>query len=73
MNPSPLYEDPALYIRHLWVPREHVAWVRFIIEAYDGMATLHATGDGTVVLAATADTLSSLDQVIEDLQLKPVQ
>lgn len=53
--------------RKLRVADTDVVWLRSIIEAYDGLATLYGDGSGVVILTTTPSQLAELDGLLEDL------
>ncbi len=53
--------------RHVRVARDQVAWVRYVLEAHDGLAHLHSSGGGTLTLVAPTCRAEELDGVIDDL------
>lgn len=64
---APLFDGEGLVTRCLRVPRDQVAWVRYVLEAHDGLANLHGAGDGTVTLVAPSSRAEELDAVLEEL------
>jgi len=64
---SPLFDGPGLVTRRVRVARDQVAWVRYVLEAYDGLAHLHSSGGGTLTLVAPTSRSALLDGVIDDL------
>ena len=53
--------------RRVKVARERVAWVRYVLEAQDGLGLMHGDGSGTIVLLAPTTQARSLDELIGDL------
>ena len=47
-------------------PREE-SWLRFVLEAEDGLAVMTAEGQGIVSVYAPVDMEAALDQVLADL------
>ena len=64
---SPLFDGPGLVTRRVRVDRDQVAWVRYVLEAHDGLAHLHSSGGGTLTLVTPTSQLQLLDAVINDL------
>jgi hypothetical protein len=80
---APLLIGPGLVARRVRLPRADVAMLRYLIEAYDGLANLHgargdgARGDGargdaasglaTVTLVTPASRVVELDGLLDDL------
>jgi hypothetical protein len=60
---------PGLIARTIRVAREDVAWVRYLLEAEDGLANLYSSGDGAVTLIAPAGREKQLDAFIADLDI----
>ena len=65
---APLYVGPGLVSRTIEVARADVAWVRYVVEAHDGLANLHGDKDGTVTLVTTPSMVAELDRLIADLE-----
>ncbi len=65
MNEALLGE--GLVSRRVRVARADVAWVRYVLEAHDGLANLHGSGDGTLTLITTSSLERELDAVLHDL------
>lgn len=65
---APLLLGPGLVARRVRVPRAEVALLRYLIEAYDGLANLHGSGDGTITLVTTTDRAAELDGLLDDLR-----
>ncbi|MFK7987925.1 MAG: DUF4911 domain-containing protein [Sandaracinaceae bacterium] len=64
---APLFLGPGLVARTIEVERADVAWVRYVVEAHDGLANLHGDKDGTITLVTTPGMLDELDRLIGDL------
>jgi hypothetical protein len=64
---SPLLLGPGLVARTVRVPKDQVAWVRWVVEAHDGLASLHFERGGVVTLVTTASQLDALEAVLDDL------
>ncbi|MCB9594581.1 MAG: DUF4911 domain-containing protein [Sandaracinaceae bacterium] len=64
---APLFDGDGLITRRVEVARDQVAWVRYVLEAYEGLAHLHSDGGGELTLVAPADRARELDAVIDDL------
>lgn len=65
---APLFVGPGLVARRVRVPRAEVALLRYLIEAYDGLASLHGSGDGTITLVTTEELAAELDGLLDDLR-----
>ena len=65
---APLFVGPGLVTRTMRVPRADVAWVRYVIEAHDGLANVHVATGGVVTLVTTEGQAEMLDEVIGDLR-----
>lgn len=59
----------GLVSRRVRVAREEVAWLRYVLEAHDGLANLHGARDGTITLVTTEDLASELDAVLAELSV----
>lgn len=70
MTGAPLL-GPGLVARRVRVPREEVAWLRYVLEAHDGLANLHGTGDGAITLVTTTSRAAELDEVLAELGIPP--
>jgi hypothetical protein len=57
----------GLVERHLLVPRDQVAWLRYVLEAHEGLGLMHGDGTGVIVLMAPESQLAGLDALIADL------
>lgn len=68
MSDEPILGE-GLVARRVQVAREDVAWIRYVLEAHDGLANLHGASDGTITLVTTEDLASELDAVIGELGL----
>ena len=64
---APLFVGHGLVARRVRVPRADVALLRYLIEAYDGLANLHGSGDGTITLVTTEERAAELDGLLDDL------
>lgn len=64
---APLYDGPGLATRRVRVARHEVAWVRWIVEAHEGLANVHGDGEGTISLVAPDSRARELDRLIDDL------
>lgn len=60
----------GLVSRRVHVAREDVAWLRYVLEAHDGLANLHGTADGTITLVTTESLEAELDAIITELGLE---
>lgn len=59
----------GLASRRVRVPREEVAWLRYVLEAHDGLANLHGSGDGIITLVTPTSRAAELDEVLAELGL----
>jgi hypothetical protein len=53
--------------RRVSVARKDVAFLRYVLEAHEGLAFMHGDGAGTVTLLAPDSQLAELDRLIADL------
>lgn len=63
--------DPSgdgLVQRRVRVARADVAWLRYTLEAHEGLAFMHSDGSGVVMLLTTLSQRARLDELILDLQ-----
>ncbi len=58
---------PGLVSRRVRVPRDEVAWLRYVLEAHDGLANLHGDGEGTITLVTTESRAAELDAILAEL------
>jgi hypothetical protein len=58
----------GLVERPVLVAREQVAYVRYLLEAHEGLAFLHGDGSGVVLLVAPESQTRQLDLLIADLE-----
>jgi hypothetical protein len=58
----------GLVERPVLVAKEQVAYLRYLLEAHDGLAFLHGDGSGTVLLIAPESQAHALDLLIGDLE-----
>jgi len=64
---SPLFTGEGLITRRVRVERDQVAWVRYVLEAHEGLGFLHSEGGGELTLVAPVSRAAALDEVIDDL------
>jgi len=50
------------------VPREQVAFLRYLLEAHEGLAFMHGDGSGVIALLAPESQAAGLDALIVDLE-----
>jgi hypothetical protein len=62
----------GLVERHLIVPRDQVAFVRYVLEAHEGLGLMHGDGTGVIVLMAPDSQVHALDALIADLQAEGI-
>jgi hypothetical protein len=65
---APLFVGDGLVARTLRVAPSDVAWVRYVVEAHDGLANIHIEKGGVVTLVTTREQVPRLDALIEDLE-----
>lgn len=58
----------GLVERRVLVPREKVAWLRYVLEAHEGLGLMHGDGSGVVLLLAPESQAAALDELIADLR-----
>lgn len=58
----------GLVERPVLVAKEQVAYLRYLLEAHDGLAFLHGDGSGVVHLIAPESQAPTLDLLIADLE-----
>jgi hypothetical protein len=58
---------PGLCQRKVRVARAAVAWLRYTLEAHEGLAFMHSDGSGLVSLLTTESQGAALDALIADL------
>ena len=58
----------GLVERHLLVPRDQVAWLRYVLEAHEGLGLMHGDGSGIIVLMTSESQVHALDALIDDLR-----
>ncbi len=57
----------GLVERAVLVARERVAFLRYVVEAHDGLAFMHGDGSGVILLLAPSSQAAALDRLIADL------
>jgi hypothetical protein len=57
----------GLTVRRLRVADADVVWLRSVLEAYEGLASLYGDGSGVVTLATTACQSAELDELLDEL------
>lgn len=68
MSADTLIEGPGLTQRRIRVANQDVVWLRCVLEAYDGLATLYGDGSGIVTLSTPCDRIAELDALIDALR-----
>jgi hypothetical protein len=58
----------GLCLRTVEVERAQVAWLRYLLEAHEGLAFMHSDGSGVVSLLTTESQRAGLDALIGDLE-----
>ncbi len=64
---APCPTGPGLVERRLRVRSEQVAFVRYLLEAHDGLGALYGDGSSHITLFAPESQAAALDEVIADL------
>lgn len=64
---APLFDGDGLVTRRVTVARADVAWVRYVLEGHEGLASLHIERGGVLTLVAPACRARELDEVLDDL------
>jgi hypothetical protein len=59
---------PGLCLRRVRIARESIAWLRYTLEAHEGLAFMHSDGTGEVSLLTTDSQERALDALIADLR-----
>jgi hypothetical protein len=62
----------GLCSRKVRVERAKVAWLRYLLEAHEGLAFMHSDGSGLVSLLTTESQRADLDALIGDLEREGV-
>jgi len=62
----------GLIARRVLVAKEQVGFVRFLLEAEDGLGLMHSDGSGVVQLLAPDSQVAALDRWIRDLEAEGV-
>jgi hypothetical protein len=62
----------GLCTRSVRVERAKVAWLRYLLEAHEGLAFMHSDGSGLVSLLTTESQGADLDALIGDLEREGV-
>lgn len=57
----------GLVQRRVRVAKADVAWLRYTLEAHEGLAFMHSDGSGIVTLLTTESQRAGLDALIGDL------
>lgn len=63
---------PGLTSRRVRLPRDQVAWVRYVLEAHEGLANLYGEGTEVITLVTPLGNEAELDAVIAELGLERV-
>ncbi|MGE0786035.1 MAG: DUF4911 domain-containing protein [Sandaracinaceae bacterium] len=67
---APLFDGPGLSRRELTVPRDRVMLLRYVLEAYDGLASLHGDDEGTITLLTPVERADELDALLAELTVE---
>lgn len=59
---------PGLVERSVLLARADVAFLRYVLEAHDGLVFMHGDGSGAVRLFATESQERELDALVADLE-----
>jgi hypothetical protein len=59
--------EHGLTLRRLRVADADVVWLRSVLEAYEGLASLYGDGSGVVTLTTTACQSHELDELLDEL------
>jgi len=59
--------DQGLTLRRLRVADADVVWLRSVLEAYEGLASLYGDGSGVVTLTTTPCQARELDELLDEL------
>jgi len=62
-----LPSGPGLCVWRVRVAREQVAWLRYTLEAHEGLAFMHSDGGGGVSLLTTDSQVGALEALLADL------
>jgi hypothetical protein len=65
---APLPLGPGLCVTRVRVVPAQVAWLRYTLEAHEGLAFMHSDGSGWVSLLTTESQTSALAALIADLE-----
>jgi hypothetical protein len=57
----------GLTLRRLRVADADVVWLRSVLEAYEGLASLYGDGSGVVTLTTTPCQARELDELLDEL------
>lgn len=69
---APLPAGVGLCVRKVQVVPADVAWLRYLLEAHEGLAFMHSDGSGVVSLLTTESQRAGLDALIDDLAAEGV-
>jgi hypothetical protein len=58
---------PGLWMCRVRVEAAQVAWLRYTLEAHDGLAFMHSDGSGYVSLLTTESQSAALEALVADL------
>lgn len=58
---------PGLVVRRARVSTEQVAWLRYVLEAEDGLAFMHSDGSGIVLILCPEGRAAEMDALMVDL------
>lgn len=64
---APLPLGPGLCLTRVRVAPAQVAWLRYTLEAHEGLAFMHSDGSGWVSLLTTESQATALAELIADL------
>ena len=65
---APLPLGPGLWVTRVRVDPAQVAWLRYTLEAHEGLAFMHSDGSGWVSLLTTESQAPALAALVVDLE-----
>jgi hypothetical protein len=68
--PVPQVDDDRLVARRVTVSARHVAYVKSILEASEGLACMFAERGGELLMVAPVSRQAELDVLVEDLRVE---
>jgi hypothetical protein len=58
----------GLIERQVLIAAENVAYLRYVLEAHEGVGFMHGDGSGVVLVIAPPSQAAELDQIVRDLE-----